>query len=99
MRSHNTTRKAGNATAEDDSAPALLLHGRHAQLGKEKRRSTIRAPRILEVVHGDICDGLDAGFAKGGSRVVEEDCGRAESGRHSGVQAADLDMKEVEPIS
>ena len=93
MRPYNTAREASNTTAEDHSSPALRLHGRHTQLRQEECRPTISAPCILEIVDGNICNGLDPGFAEGGAGVVEENGGCPEGGRDCGVEAADLDRK------
>lgn len=68
----------------------FLLHCRDTQLGQQKGRVAVRAPRLLEVVYGDVGDGLDAGFAERGAGVVEEDCRLAESGCHSGVETVNL---------
>jgi len=90
MWTHDTAREARNTTAEDHSSPAFLLHCRDTQLGQQKGRAAVRAPRLLEVVYGDVGDGLDAGFAERGTGVVEENCRLAESGCHSGVETVNL---------
>ena len=93
MRPNYTTSKAGNTTAENHSSPALLLHGRDTQLRQQKCRPAVRAPRIFKVLNGDVGDGFDAGFAKGGASVVEEDGGRPERGRHFELKPADLERQ------
>ena len=102
MRPHDTACEAGNTTAEDHSSPACLLHGRNTELRQQKGRPAVRAPCLLEVVDGDVGDGLDAGLAEGGACIVEEDRGRSESGFYGGVETADLQMsvgrREVEVV-
>jgi hypothetical protein len=93
MRSYDTPGKARNATAEDHSSPASLLHRRDAELRQQKGRAAVCAPCLLEVVDGDVGDGLDAGFAEGGASVVEEDRRCTKRGCYLAVEPADLNKK------
>lgn len=95
MRPNYTTSEACNTTAENHSSPAHLLHGWDTQLRQQKRRPTVRAPRIFKVLDGNVRDGLDARFAQGGAGVVEEDGWRPETGCHGGVEFADLEGPEL----
>jgi hypothetical protein len=90
MRSHDATGKGCNTTAEDHASPASLLHCRDAELREQKGRAAVCAPCLLEVVDGDVGDGLDARIAERGAGVVEEDHRCAESGCYRAVEPVDL---------
>lgn len=73
VRADDAARDARHAAHEDDAAPALAFHGRHAQLREQVRRAAVYAPGLLEGVHGDGVDGGNTAVGGGSPGVVDED--------------------------
>jgi hypothetical protein len=90
MRSNNPARDPRDTAHKHHSTPSLLLHGRDAQLREQVRGAAVDAPRLLEVLDGNVGNGLHAAATAHGAGVVDQDGGCADRIDYDGMHGADL---------